>query len=72
MQSVETLAAELGVQTACDALVLPRSSWYAARRPAPPAPPCPAGAPPNKVDPFVKTQTGSELRCIFLSESGCG
>ena len=38
MQIVETLAPEVGVQTACEALAVPRSNLYAARRPQPPAP----------------------------------
>lgn len=61
MQSVETLAAASGVQTACDALALPRSSWYAARRKPPPAPRRPATPPPNALTPAEKTVVLAEL-----------
>ncbi len=44
MQTAETLAAKVGAQTACDALAVPRSSLYAARRPKPLAPPRPVNS----------------------------
>lgn len=47
MQTVATLAATLGVQAACEALTVPRSSLYAARRPQPPAPPRLVSLPSN-------------------------
>jgi len=61
MQSVETLAAEIGVQTACGALVIPRSSVYAARRAKPETAPRPATPPPNALTALEKTTILAEL-----------
>ena len=61
MQSVETLAAEVGVQVACEALAVPRSSLYAARRPTPAALPCPVTPPPNALTPAEKAAVLTEL-----------
>lgn len=61
MQSVETLAAEVGVQTACEALALPRSSWYAARQPKPETAPRPVTRPPNALTPAENVAVLTEL-----------
>lgn len=61
MQTVETLAAEVGVQTACEALAVPRSSLYAMRRPKPTAVPRPATAPSNALTPLEKVTVLADL-----------
>ena len=61
MQSVETLAAEVGVQSACEALAVPRSSLYAARRSKPLAVSRPAVPPPNALSALEKTAVLAEL-----------
>ena len=61
MQSVETLAADVGVQAACDALAVPRSSRYAAQRPKPDAAPRPVSPPPNALTALEKTAVLAEL-----------
>jgi putative transposase len=61
MQSVETLAAEVGVQTACEALAVPRSSLYATRRPPPEVAPRPVPPPPNALTALEKTAVLAEL-----------
>jgi putative transposase len=61
MQSVETLAAAVGVQTACEALAVPRSSLYATRRPPPEVAPRPVTPPPNALTALEKTAVVAEL-----------
>jgi putative transposase len=61
MQTVDTLAVEVGVQAACEALVVPRSSLYARRRPKPAAPPRPVTPPPNALTGLEKTAVLAEL-----------
>jgi putative transposase len=61
MQSVETLAPTVGVQVACAALALPRSSLYAARRPKADPAPRPATPPPNALTPLEKATVLAEL-----------
>jgi len=61
MQSVETLAAEVGVQAACEALAVPRSSVYAVRRPKSETTPRPALPPPNALTALEKTVVLAEL-----------
>jgi putative transposase len=61
MQTVETLAAEVGVQTACETLALPRSSWYAPRQPKPASAPRPAPPPANALTPAEKAEVLAEL-----------
>ncbi len=61
MQSVETLAAGVGVQTACEALAVPRSSLYAMRRPPPEVAPRPVPPPPNALTALEKTAVLAEL-----------
>ncbi len=55
MQSVETVAADVGVQAACEALAVPRSSLYATRRPQLEAALRPITPPPNALTPLEKT-----------------
>jgi putative transposase len=61
MQTVETLAAEVGVHSACEALVVPRSSLYATRQPKPEGAPRPATPPPNALTALEKTAVLAEL-----------
>ena len=61
MHSLETLATQVGAQTACEALTVPRSSWYAARRPPPTAPPRPVPPAPNALTPTEKAAVLTEL-----------
>jgi len=61
MQTVETLAVEVGVQAACQALAVPRSSLYAARQPPPTPAPRPASPPPNMLTPTEKAAVLTEL-----------
>ena len=61
MQTVEMLAAEVGVQAACEALAVPRSSRYAARRPKPETAPHPAPSPPNALTQIEKAAVLAEL-----------
>ncbi len=61
MQSVETLATKVGVQTACEALAVPRSSLYATRRPKANPAPCPTTPPPNALTPLEKATVLAEL-----------
>ena len=61
MQTVETLATKVGVQAACQALAVPRSSRYALRRPKPTAPPRPVTPPPNALTALEKTAVVAEL-----------
>ena len=61
MQTVETLAAEVGVQAACQALAVSRSSLYAARQPPPQTAPRPASLPPNALTPAEKAAVLTEL-----------
>ena len=61
MQTVEMLAAEVGVQAACEALAVPRSSRYAARRPKPETAPRPATSPPNALTQIEKAAVLAEL-----------
>lgn len=61
MQTVETLAAEIGVQTACAALAVPRSSVYAARHPQSAIRPRPVSSPPNALTPPEKAAVLTEL-----------
>lgn len=61
MQTAETLAAKVGAQAACEALAVPRSSLYAARRPKPPTPPRPAVPPSNALSAPEKTAVLAEL-----------
>jgi len=61
IQAVETLATEVGVQVACEALALPRSSVCAARRPKPEVAPRPATPPPNALTPTEKAEVLAEL-----------
>lgn len=61
IQAVETLAIEVGVQVACEALALPRSSLYATRRPKPEVASRPATPPPNALTPTEKAAVLAEL-----------
>jgi putative transposase len=61
MQTVETLAAEVGVQTACEALAVPRSNLYATRRPKPSGVPRPATLASNALTPLEKMAVLAEL-----------
>jgi len=63
IQQVETLAPLVGVQAACEALDVPRSSLYAARqpKPQPPAEPAAKAPPPNALTPAEKTAVLAEL-----------
>jgi putative transposase len=61
MQHVETLAGEVGVQTACEALAVPRSSLYAWRCPKPAPTPRPATPPANALSAEEKTAVLAEL-----------
>jgi len=61
MQNVETLAAAVGVQTACDALAVSRSSLYATRPPQSEAAPRPVVSPPNALTAVEKTAVLAEL-----------
>jgi len=61
MQAVETLTPTVGVQAACAALAVPRSSLYAARRPKSPAPPRLAVSPPNALSAAEKAAVLAQL-----------
>jgi len=61
MHTVDTLAAEVGVQTACEALAVARSSLYAWRRPTPAAPPRATTRPPNALTEPEKIAVLAEL-----------
>ena len=61
MQSLETLARQVGVQAACEALTVPRSSWYATRRPKPTVTPRATLPPPNALTPTEKAAVLAEL-----------
>jgi len=61
MQTAQTLAVDIGTQAACQALAVPRSSLYAARRPQPPAPPRPASPPANALSLPEKTAVLAQL-----------
>jgi putative transposase len=61
MQSVETLATNVGAQAACEALAVSRSSLYAARHPKAPPTPRPATPPPNALTPTEKAVVLAEL-----------
>lgn len=61
MQTVETLAAAVGVQTACEAFAVPRSSLYATRRPPSDTAPRPTTPPPNALTPTEKAAVLAEL-----------
>ena len=61
MQSLETLARQVGVQAACEALTVPRSSWYATRRPKPTVTSRPTPPPPNALTPTEKAAVLAEL-----------
>ncbi len=61
MQSVESLAKQVGVQRACAALAVPRSSWYARRQPKPTGLARPASPPPNALTATEKATVLVEL-----------
>lgn len=61
MQGVETLALQVGVQNACEALAVSRSSLYAMRRPKPARAARPSLPPPNALSPTEKAGVLAEL-----------
>jgi len=61
MQTVQSLASAIGAQAACQALAVPRSSLYAARRTGPPAPPRLASPPANALSAQEKTTVLAQL-----------
>jgi putative transposase len=61
MQTVESLALEVGVQTACAALAVSRSRLYATRRRQPAVSPRPVTPPPNALTALEKTAVLAEL-----------
>jgi len=61
MHSVETLATHVSVQAACATLTVPRSSWYATRRPKPNVTPRPTTPPPNALTSTEKVAVLAEL-----------
>jgi putative transposase len=61
MQSVETLAMQVGVQSACQALAVPRSSLYATRRPKPEVAPRSMTRPPNALTATERAMVLAEL-----------
>jgi putative transposase len=68
MQTVETLTAVVGVQAACEALAVPRSSLYAARQPRPETAPRPAGPPANALTPAEKAAVLGELNSARFAD----
>jgi len=61
MQSVDRLAPKVGAQAACEALAVPRSSRYAARRPKADIAPRLTTPPPNALTPIEKGAVLAEL-----------
>jgi len=68
MQSLETLATNVGVQAACEALAVPRSSLYATRRPKPEVAARPAPPPPNALTPTEKAAVLAELNSARFAD----
>ena len=68
MQSLETLATQVGVQSACQALAVPRSRLYATRRPKPQVTPHPTTPPPNALRPTEKAAVLAELNSARFAD----
>lgn len=68
MHSVETLATTVGVQSACAALAVPRSSLYATHRPPRELAPRPSTPPPNALTVLEKTAVLAELNSARFAD----
>lgn len=68
MQSVEALAADVGLSAACDALGVARSSLYARRHPASARTPRPSRPPSNALTVPEKTAVLAELNSVRFAD----